>query len=52
MGEVVARALGRKLDEVAEYGRRGSGDTVTRKPSASIPFGQVTLSAITQCLCR
>lgn len=38
MGEVVARALGRKLDEVAEYGREGFSDT---RDSKTIGFNTI-----------
>ena len=49
MGEVVAGLWGASWTRWRSMVVRASVIPVTRKPSASIPFGQVTLSAITPC---
>ncbi len=49
MGEVVAQALGRDLQEVAVYGREGQTGARARKPSASPPCAPATWWATTPC---
>lgn len=49
MGEVVAQALGRDLQEVAVYGREGRPARGRGKPSASPPCAPATWWATTPC---